>query len=79
MPDTQKPCKLSAVKIAHLKSKRLKMNDYIGKYASSDRLRVSNRAFSNLCTKRAMRRCVLEEVIKVQFIKNPLDLSRADF
>jgi len=30
VPDTQKPCKLSAVKITHLEAKRLKMNDFIG-------------------------------------------------
>jgi len=71
VPDTQKPCKLSAVKITHLEAKRLKMNDFIKRYASSNGLRVSNRSFSNLCIKRAMRRCALEEVIKVQLIKKP--------
>jgi len=30
VPDTQKPCKLSAVKITHLEAKRLKMKDFMG-------------------------------------------------
>lgn len=64
VPDTRKACKLSAVKITHLEAKRLKMNDFIERYASSNGLRVSNSTFSDLCTKRAMRRFALEAVIK---------------
>ncbi len=33
VPDTRKACKLSALKITHLEAKRLKMNDFIERYA----------------------------------------------